>query len=442
MKRLALVLAFAATFFAGLTLDHVAAAAAKRPAPPYRALDVLGKVLDDIENNYVEPVERQDLVYGAIDGMVARLDPHSAFYRPEAYRQVRDEMSGVYEGVGIEPTIEGGVLTVIAPMADSPAERAGVRSGDRVLSIDGTSTRDMPLAEAIRRLRGKAGTSVALEIMRDGFSAPQQLTVVRDRVQAQSVESRVLDPERRYLYVRIKSFQEGANIGTDPSLLRALESGRTALHGEIRGVVLDLRNNPGGLVDQAVRVADRFLTDGIIVTTEGRGGRNAEVQRATEKRTEPHYPLIVLVNRGTASAAEIVAGALQDNGRAVIMGTPTFGKGSVQTIIDLDDGSGLKLTVARYYTPRHRSIQEQGITPDVVVAEIAPPVRPESLPAERDLKNHLRNDTPARPLAAGAVDADYQLRTALDYLRAGDIFKASSEPRRAKGTTSRREEFQ
>jgi len=265
--------------------------------------------------------------------------------------------------------------------------------------------------------------------------------VVRDRVQAQSVDSRVLDAERRYLYVRVKSFQEGASIGTEPSLLRALEAGRTTLRGEIRGVVLDLRNNPGGLVDQAVRVADRFLADGVILTTEGRGGRNPEVQRATEKHTEPHYPLIVLVNRGTASAAEIVAGALQDNGRAVIMGTPTFGKGSVQTIIDLDDGSGLKLTVARYYTPRHRSIQEQGITPDVVVAEVAPPVRPESQPAEKDLKNHLRNDTPARPIPAAAVDADYQLRTALDYLKAGDIFKASSEPRRAKGATSRRDEF-
>jgi carboxyl-terminal processing protease len=441
MKRVALVLAIAVAFFAGLTVDHVASAAAKKPVPTYRAMDVLGKVLENIENNYVEPVDRQDLVYGAIDGMVARLDPHSAFYRPEAYRQIQDEMIGVYEGVGLEPTIEGGLLTVIAPLADSPAEHAGIRCGDRVLSIDGASTRDMPLTEAVRRLRGKAGTAVALEIMREGFSAPQQLTLVRDRVRAQSVESRVLDPQHRYLYVRVKSFQEGGGIATEASLLRALSQGRTSLGGEIRGLVLDLRNNPGGLVRQAVAVADTFLPEGTIMTTEGRAGRNVQVDRATRENTEPDYPIIVLVNRGTASAAEIVAGALQDNERAVIMGTQTFGKGSVQDVIPLDDGAGLKLTVARYYTPHHRSIQEQGITPDVVVAELAPQARIDGQPVERDLKNHLRNDTQSPPVAspAAVVEGDYPLRTAVDYLKAHDILRASQQQQRAKGTTSRRD---
>jgi len=439
MKRLALVLALAATFFAGLTVDHIASAAARRAPGPYRALDVFSRVLADIENNYVEDVQEQDLVYGAIDGMVARLDPHSAFYRPDAFRQVRDETSGEFDGVGLEVTIEGGMLTVVSPMADSPGERAGIRPGDRIVSIEGAATRDLPLAESIRRLKGPAGTSVSVEVMREGFASPQKLTLVRDRVRTQSVEWRILDPERRYLYARVKSFQER----TDQALIRALDEGRAALRGELRGLVLDLRNDPGGLVDQAVRVADLFLSTGTIVVTEGRNRRNVEVQRAHEKGTEPGYPLIVLVNRGTASASEIVAGALQDNGRAVIMGTQTFGKGSVQTIIELDDGSGLKLTTARYYTPHHRSIQELGITPDVIVADVAPPARSESQPTERDLKNHLRNESSA-PLAAGApaspaADADYPLRTALDYLKASDIFKASLDSGKGRGTTSKRD---
>jgi len=438
MKRLALVLALAATFFAGLTVDHAASAAARRAPGPYRALDVFSRVLADIENNYVEDIQEQDLVYGAIDGMVARLDPHSAFYRPDAFRQVRDETSGEFDGVGLEVTVEGGVLTVVSPMADSPGERAGIRPGDRIVSIEGAATRDMPLAEAIRRLKGPAGTAVSVEVMREGFATPQKLTLVRDRVRTQSVEWRVLDPDRRYLYVRVKSFQER----TDQALARALDDGRAALRGELRGLVLDLRNDPGGLVDQAVRVADLFLSTGIIVVTEGRNRRNVEVQHAHEKGTEPAYPLIVLVNRGTASASEIVAGALQDNGRAVIMGTQTFGKGSVQTIIELEDGSGLKLTTARYYTPHHRSIQELGITPDVVVAEVAPPARPEVQPTERDLKNHLRNEgtAPAPADAAlSALEADFPLRTALDYLKASDIFKASVDPGKGRGTTSKRD---
>jgi carboxyl-terminal processing protease len=306
------------------------------------------------------------------------------------------------------------------------------------VSIEGAATRDMPLAEAIRRLKGPSGTSVSVEVMREGFATPQKLTLVRDRVRAQSVEWRVLDPDRRYLYARVKSFQER----TDQALSRALDDGRAALRGELRGLVLDLRNDPGGLVDQAVRVADLFLPSGTIVVTEGRNKRNVEVQRAHDKGTEPGYPLIVLVNRGTASASEIVAGALQDNGRAVIMGTQTFGKGSVQTIIELDDGSGLKLTTARYYTPRHRSIQELGITPDVAVAEVAPPARAESQPAERDLRNHLRNEAAGQPppgaSAPSALD-DYPLRTALDYLKAIDIFKASLDTAKGRGTTSRRD---
>jgi carboxyl-terminal processing protease len=376
-------------------------------------------------------VSEKELVYGAIDGLVGRLDPHSVFLRPEVFKALRDETTGEFDGLGLELSVKDDQLTVISPMADSPGERAGIQPGDRIVSIDGTPARDLTLAEASRRMKGAVGTKVALEIMREGFAAPQKLTLVRDRIRLQSVEWRVLDASRRYAYVRVKAFQER----TDRSLRKALDEARVALKGEVRGLVLDMRNNPGGLVEQAVRVSDLWLASGVIVTTEGRARRNVEVEKAREKDTEPNYPLIVLVNKGTASASEIVAGALQDHQRAVIMGSQTFGKGSVQTIIELEDGAGLKLTVARYYTPRHRSIQERGITPDVVVADAAPPLR-EDGPGERDLRRHLRNEGGERPAppAQGAGD-DYQLRTALDYLKALDILRAGGEAGRAPPAT-------
>jgi len=410
-------------FYAGLSYDHQAQAA--RKPEHYRPLDVFADVLAHVENSYVEEVDEKELVYGAIDGLVGRLDPHSVFLRPEVFRALRDETTGEFDGLGLELTVRDDQLTVISPMADSPGERAGIQPGDRIVSLDGTPARDLTLAEASRRMKGAVGTKVVLEIMRDGFTAPQKLTLVRDRIRLQSVDWRVLDASRRYAYVRVKAFQER----TDRALRKALDDARLAMKGELRGLVLDLRNDPGGLLDQAVRVADLWLTSGVIVTTEGRAKRNVEVEKAREKDTEPGYPLIVLVNKGTASASEIVAGALQDHQRAVLMGTQTFGKGSVQTIIELEDGAGLKLTVARYYTPKHRSIQERGITPDVVVADAAPPAR-EDGPGERDLKRHLRNDTGERstPPAQGPGD-DYQLRTALDYLKAVDILKAGSEPK-------------
>jgi carboxyl-terminal processing protease len=427
LARLAFAATVAAAFFAGLGYDHVASAARRSASQPYRPLDVFSDVLAHIENSYVEEVDEKDLVYGAIDGMMSRLDPHSIFMKPDVYKQMREETTGEFDGLGLEVTIQDNEVTVVSPVAESPGERAGIRPGDKVLSIDGATTKDMTLGEAIRRMKGAAGTKVVLEIMRPEFSAPQKLTLVRDRIRTQSVDMRVLDADRRYAYVRVRAFQER----TDRNLAKALDDARAALHGQIRGLVLDLRNNPGGLLDQAVRVSDVFLSSGVIVTTAGRGKRNVEVERAHEKDTEPPYPMIALVNKGTASASEIVAGALQDHGRAVIMGTQTFGKGSVQTIIELEDGSGLKLTVARYYTPKNRSIQELGISPDVVVAETAPPRGDDGQHGERDLKRHLRNEaTPVSTAAQPQVADDYQVKTALDYLKAVDIFKAAVEPPR------------
>ncbi len=427
-RRAVTVALVAGAFFAGLSLDHVARAARRDGGQPYRPLDIFADVLAYVENGYVEDVKEKDLVYGAIEGMVGRLDPHSQFMRPEVSRALKEETSGEFDGIGLELTVKDDQLVVISPIADAPGERAGILPGDRILRIDGAPTRDLPLAEAIRRMKGAAGTKIALEIMREGFKVPQALTLVRDRVRTQSVEWRVLDPERGHVLVKVKTFQER----TDAALKKGLDGARTQLGGEIRGLVLDLRNDPGGLLDQAVRVADRFLREGVIVSTEGRGRRSVEVERARPKDTEPSYPMIVLVNRGTASASEIVAGALQDHGRAVVMGTQTFGKGSVQSVIDLEDGSGLKLTVARYFTPKHRSIQELGISPDVVVEGGAPSARLEEGPGEKDLYRHFKNGsgpssgaTASRSAGAGN---DYQLRTAVDYLRAASIFKGAQPP--------------
>jgi carboxyl-terminal processing protease len=375
LRRLAVAAAITVAFVAGLSLSHATAAAKgaakKAGAPPYKPLDVFAEVLAAVENNYVEAISEEELVYGAVDGLVAKLDPHSVFMRPDVYRAMHDEAVGEFDGLGLEVSVEAGGLVVVSPVADSPAERAGLHPGDKILSIDGETTRDMTLGEALRRMRGAPGSKVVLEIMREGFQAPLKLTLVRDRVRMQSVEWRPLDPERRLVYVRVKAFQDR----TDRAIRKALDDARVAFKGEIEGMVLDLRNNPGGLLQQAVRVADLWLTQGIIVSVEGRSRSNIEIERAREKETEPGYPIVILVNKGTASASEIVAGALQDHGRAVLLGATTFGKGSVQSIIELEDGSGLKLTVARYFTPKHRSIHGQGIKPDIAV-EVPPPPPP------------------------------------------------------------------
>jgi carboxyl-terminal processing protease len=390
LRRLAIAAAIVVAFVAGLSLSHATAAskgaAKKAGAPPYKPLDVFAEVLAAVENNYVEAIAEEELVYGAVDGLVAKLDPHSVFMRPDVYRAMHDEAVGEFDGLGLEVSVEAGGLVVVSPVADSPAERAGLHPGDKILSIDGDTTRDMTLGEALRRMRGAPGTKVVLEIMREGFQAPLKLTLVRDRVRMQSVEWRPLDPERRLVYVRVKAFQDR----TDRALRKALDDARVAFKGEIEGLVLDLRNNPGGLLQQAVRVADLWLTQGIIVSVEGRSRSNIEIERAREKETEPGYPIVILVNKGTASASEIVAGALQDHGRAVLLGATTFGKGSVQSIIELEDGSGLKLTVARYFTPKHRSIHGQGIKPDIAV-EVPPPPPPSARdgktpPASPDLQ--------------------------------------------------------
>jgi len=411
----------------------------------YRQLELFARVLSYVENNYVEPVDDQRLMYGAIKGMLDTLDPHTVFMPPEVFKEMKIDTSGEFGGLGIEIARKGDVITVVAPMDDTPAARAGIRPGDQILQIDGADTRDMDLAQAIQRMRGPAGRKVLLNIMRDGFSAPREIAIIRDHIRIVSVEGALYGGIG---YIRVKNFQERTDVSLRKELdrLRGLNGGR-----ELRGLVLDLRNNPGGLLDQAVAISDRFLPGNLpIVTTRGRNGRNTVEERSRDRDTEKAYPLVVLVNSGSASASEIVAGALQDHGRATIMGTPTFGKGSVQTLIELEDGSGLKLTIARYYTPKGRSIQERGISPDFLVAEEGSAANASGDHVrERDLQRHFKAEGGAQAALArrlpsnlkdweaSASVSDHQLKVALNYLNSVATAPAHPPGPARAATTSR-----
>jgi len=407
------------------------AQAARDPAGPYRKLDVFSHVLSLIENNYVEPVDETRLLYGAVDGMVRTLDPHSSFMDPRSYAALKEETEGEYGGVGLELATRGEDVVVVAPIDDTPASRAGFQPGDRLIEIDGRALHGWRETEAVRALTGSPGTKVTVKAHRAGWAEPRSFTLVRDVIRIVSVEEKLFD--RKLAYVKVKSFQDR----TDAYLRKALDSMRDQAGGQLSGIVLDLRHNPGGLLDQAVKVADRFLDGGVIVTTKGRGGKHVEVEKAHPKGTEPKYPMVVLVDGGTASASEIVAGALQDSGRAVVIGTRTFGKGSVQTVIELEDGSGLKLTVARYYTPSGRSIQERGIEPDLWVKASA---ADDDAPREHNLPGHFKGEEgelipaaslqPPQPQPQSPDDPknDPQLKVALDTLRTWAVFKRSLPP--------------
>lgn len=354
----------------------------------YGKLKVLADVFSIVERNYVEPVKANNLINGAINGMLETLDPHSNYMAPEMYKEMQTETRGSFGGIGFEITIRDKVLTVVAPIEDTPASRAGIQSGDMILRIDGKSTKDMTLMEAVKLMRGPQGTQVTITVMRQGFSEPKDFTMTRAIIPIRSVRSKSL--ETGYGYIKVSQFIER----TFPDLENAL-SKIESQEKPLKGLILDLRNNPGGLLEQAVKVADLFLDSGMIVYTEGRVEGQKMKFFVQKKEKSREFPMIVLVNGGSASASEIVAGALQDHGRAVILGAQTFGKGSVQTIIPLEDGSALRLTTARYYTPKGRSIQAQGITPDIPVADLVPEGKRGVAPRymrEKDLEHHLQGE--------------------------------------------------
>ena len=346
------------------------------PNETYESLKIFSDVLGIVEKDYTDELDTKELIYDAIKGMVRNLDPHSSFLIPDEYKEMQIDTRGEFGGIGIEISIKDDVLTVIAPIEDTPAFRAGIISGDKIVKIEGKSTKDMSLNDAVGVMRGKRGTQLVISIMREGFAKPKKFTLTRAIIKVKSVKFETLDEE--FAYVKITQFQEN----TGRNLKKALKKLKSK-EGGFKGLVLDLRNNPGGLLQEAVAVSDVFLDSGIIVYTRGRDDSQRMVFNAGAAKTEPDYPIIVLVNGGSASASEIVAGALQDYKRAIILGTTTFGKGSVQTIIPLSDGSAVRLTTSKYYTPLGRSIQAKGIEPDIVVRDIS--------------RVHMKEEGPERP---------------------------------------------
>ncbi len=418
----------------------------------YAELQNFSKVLNLIQQYYVEETNTKKLVYGAIKGMLRELDPHTNFMPPEIFKDFETETSGEFGGLGIEISIQGGVLTIISPIEDAPAWEAGIKAGDKVIAVDGTSTKGMSLVEASQLMRGKRGSKVILRVVREKEEKPRDITVTRGSVKIKSVK--YTDIGEGFAYIKITSFIEN----TAKDLQKAVESHSKANKGNISGLLIDMRRNPGGLLDQAIKVSDMFLKEGTIVSTIGRNKNEKEIATASKKGQYTNFPIVILVNEYTASASEIVSGALQDNKRALIVGQRTFGKGSVQSVIRLGDGSGLKLTVARYYTPSGVSIQAEGIHPDIEIEDVdaeafAKAIVKSPTTREGDIAGHLKGDRERAAekldVKAGAEDgalawwkdvgskkeeklsprdkifkSDYQAYQAFSYLKAWDTLKA------------------
>lgn len=392
----------------------------------YKNLKLFNQVLDMVQKNYVEPVEQKTLIQGAINGMMKSLDPHSSFMTAEMYKELEVETRGSFGGIGIEITILKDVLTVVSPIEDTPAFQAGIKAGDQIIKIDGKSTKDITIMEAVSKLRGPKDTKVTLTIMRETLDKPTDIVITRSIIKIKSIKARMY--EDRIGYIRIAAFQEK----TVDDLRKALKDldGPTQ---SLKGLILDMRNNPGGLLNQAVEISDVFLKSGVIVSTKGKAKSLNHEFAARDNGDEPACPIAILVNEGTASAAEIVSGALQDNQRAIIVGTRTFGKGSVQTVIPLEDGSALKLTTAKYYTPSGRSIQAEGIAPDIIIRYQRPAQEKEGAEnriRERDLKGHIKSpkengQKPEEPAKKEKDDLmlDNQLKGAIDILKSWEIFR-------------------
>jgi carboxyl-terminal processing protease len=410
----------------------------------YKGLKLFTEVIEIVQKNYVDDVDSKELIEKAIQGMVRGLDPHSALLPPDAFEDLSIDTKGEFTGIGIHITMRDGLVTVISPIEGTPAYKAGIQAMDRIIRVDGKPVNE--LREAVKLMRGPKGTPVKVTILREGSADPQEFDLIRDVIPIESIRASLLKP--RYGYIRITNFNSNT-IEDLEGALKKIESGPDAL----KGLVLDFRDNGGGLLDQAIRVSDMFLEDGLILTIKGRSPRNTKEFKAHPNEVRRDYPIVALINGGSASASEIVVGALQDQKRALVLGTTSFGKGSVQTVETLRDGYGLKLTIARYYTPSGRSIQAKGIEPDIVVtkkivddAELT--AAEDSRLKESDLKNHLEADTedddrplpktdrekkkPLQqqelelrhgPLTAEKLKRDYQVQRALEILIGLDVFK-------------------
>ena len=421
-KKAALIFALVVAVAAiGISIGRLSITSVSAAGEGYEELKTFTEVLSMVRKHYVEEVKPKDLIYGAIKGMLSSLDPHSAFMPPEAYKEMQVETKGEFGGLGIQIGMKDKAITVIAPIEDTPAYRAGIKAGDKIIKINKESTQDMTLQDAVSKMRGAPKTPVTISIMREGLDAPRDFTIVRDIIKIKSVKSRILD--NKIGYVKISQFQEMTSSDLSAAM-KKLEAEK------IGSLILDLRNNPGGLLNSAIDVSSQFLPKGkLVVYTKTRSGDKSEF--FTEGDHAFTLPMIVLVNQGSASASEIVAGALKDWNRAVILGVQTFGKGSVQTVIPLSDGAGLRLTTAKYYTPKGTSIQNTGITPDIVLKlEAKNGAKEHPVLREKDLQRHLQNEQnepkpeemETAPLEVDEKD-DIQLQRAVDILKTWNVFK-------------------
>ncbi|WP_369793085.1 S41 family peptidase [Thermopetrobacter sp. TC1] len=399
----------------------------------YRQLDLFGDVFDRVRANYVEKPDEEKLVEAAINGMLQSLDPHSSYLNPKNFRDMQVQTRGEFGGLGIEVTMENGVIKVVSPIDDTPAARAGIMAGDYIIKIDGKSVQGMTLNQAVEKMRGKVGTPITITVLRKGRKKPFDVKIIRDIIRIKSVKHSIEGGDIGY--IRITSFNEQ----TGPGLEEAIKDIKKKLGDKVKGYIIDLRNNPGGLLDQAIQVADDFLEHGEIVSTRGR--TEQERYNATPGDLTDGKPIVVLINGGSASASEIVAGALQDHKRATIIGTRSFGKGSVQTIIPLGPrGGAIRLTTARYYTPKGRSIQAKGIEPDYVIEEELPPELKDKIDqlrtrGEAALPGHLKNDKHKGKEESGSLAyvpkdkaKDTQLQAAIKFLHGQDIAMMVKKP--------------
>ena len=427
LKRL--LIGLAAAFCLGPLWVAHAGQAENAVQLPIEDLKIFAEIFGKIKSDYVEDIDDSQLLNDAIKGMLDGLDPHTVYLDPESFREMNIDTHGEFGGLGLEVTMENGVIRIVAPIDDTPAHKAGLKSGDLIISMDGVQVKGLSLGESVSLMRGKPGSEIVLTIVRKDRPEPFEVTLKRAIIQLESVRAELL--ETGFGYVRVIQFQTGTATSLRQQLARLAREAGTAL----KGLVLDLRDNPGGVLDGAIQVSDTFLRDGLIVSTRGRAENSEVTFSASPKDYLNDAPLVVLVNGGSASASEIVAGALQDHGRALILGTTTFGKGSVQTILPMLNGAALKLTTARYYTPNDRSIQATGITPDVVSQPAESSQTPDgdaSRLRESDLAGHLENElekdqnATVDPKTDRLLFSDLQVREALNILKGMVIARQQS----------------